>query len=281
LSSTPLERWELIKQALTVAITGESLTEWAATMSRSGIGAPGGFGSPDLAQAVLAGSLAREVLSELGADDDPLHRIPIDCALRCAQGTLRVSGSIGPVVGNTVFATHASRSRNHHLLVSWLHLLLLHTQHPETNWSAVVISRDISGEKLLSRTMTLHETADVAAAVTAITALWDQASQRPVPFFADLSATRLATLQPELPKWLTNKAKQTWEKGFSNRGERQTGHNPLFFDETFDQLIKQTDLDDWAQAVYLPMITSVDVVNTILKADDALAALANEVHQWA
>lgn len=130
-----LSRWAVGERLLQQHLHGHPLDVLAAAEWRRGALPPQALGQ------VVLDSIATEVTSVHQAAGTYLGLPPERHEVAVDLGSVRLSGSVGNVRGNTVLRVSFSRVAAKHRLQAWLDLLALTVAQPDRPWEAVTVGR--------------------------------------------------------------------------------------------------------------------------------------------
>jgi exodeoxyribonuclease V gamma subunit len=152
LDLAPLDLWRVSTDLLQhrrrlVGPWDESAIDaWEVVERRRGAVPPGVFGDDDLARAhQRVEALLGVVAGFFGPDLPEPEPVAVDVAVPVGAVDVRVVGQVPDVVGATVVRVSASSMKDHDLLVAWLDLALLGAQHPDVDWSCLLVARKGDG----------------------------------------------------------------------------------------------------------------------------------------
>ena len=242
-----LDGYEIRRRLLAAALAGDDVSTWVPHLRAAGDVPPLTHGDRALAEAVTE---VQAVLDMVTADGHaiPLASRTLAIALAADGERPRIEGDIVDVVGSTIVDARASSFKTAHLLDRIVDLTLAHIAHPDTAWSAVLYRR-AKNSKRARITVALRDPADALVLLDLLIEQRRRALTTPMPFFAELAE--------DLAAGRTGAASSTWTGRPEAPGERSRPWNRLFYDATFDELARSTDLRSPIDEVWTPIMSRV------------------------
>ena len=254
-----LDGYEVRRRLLAAALAGDDVSTWVPHLRAAGDVPPLVHGDRALTEAT---SEVQAVLDMLTADGHavPLERRTLAIALPADGERPRIEGDIVDVVGATIVDARASTFKMAHLLDRIVDLTLAHLAYPDTEWSAALYWRRTSSSKRARVTVALRDGADAPELLSVLLDQRRRALITPIPFFAELAE--------HLAAGNTSAASSAWTGRPESPGERSKQWNRLFYDATFDELVRSTDVRTPIDEVWEPIMSRVILGGDMASSDD-------------
>ena len=248
LSLGGLDAYALRDRVLAAALNDVDPADWGEYLRLAGDVPPGGYGTQALED---ASAEVAAIVDLLRADGNvlPLDRTTLPISIPAADGRGRIDGEVSDVVGTVIVDARASSYKAGHLLDRILDLAALGLTYPDVAWSALIYRRARSSSDRPRVQVALRDAEAAVTLIEIITRHRAQALTTPVAFFPDL-AEHLAT-------GAVGEAAKKWTGRDDAPGERSKPWNRLFYDHTFDELMRATDLYAPVNDVWAPIMRCV------------------------
>lgn len=255
-----LDGYEIRRRLLAAALAGDDVSTWVPHLRAAGDVPPLIHGDRALAEAV---SEVQAVLDMVTADGHPipLGGRTLAIAIAADGDRPRIEGDIVDVVGSTIVDARASSFKTAHLLDRIVDLTLAHLAHPDIAWSAVLYRRRTSSSKRARITIALRDSSDAPELLAVLLEQRRRALTTPMPFFAELAE--------DLAAGRTGGAATSWTGSPKAPGERSRPWNRLFYDATFDELVRSTDLRSPIDELWTPIMDRVVLGGDMATSDAA------------
>jgi exodeoxyribonuclease V gamma subunit len=248
LSLGGLDAYAIRDRVLAAALDDVDPTEWSEYLRLAGDLPPGAYGTQALEE---ASAEVAAIVNLLRADGIalPLDRTTLPISIPASGDVGRIDGEVPDVMGTVIVDARASSYKPGHLLDRILDLAALGVTYPDVAWSALIYRRARSTSDRSRVQVALRDAQAAATLIEIITGHRARALTTPVAFFPDL-AEHLAT-------GAVGEAAKKWTGRDDSPGERSKPWNRLFYDHTFDELMRATDLYAPVHDVWAPIMRCV------------------------
>jgi exodeoxyribonuclease V gamma subunit len=248
LSLGGLDAYALRDRVLAAALNDVDPADWSEYLRLAGDIPPGGYGTQALED---ASADVAAIVDLLRADSIvlPLDRTTLPVSIPASDSRGRIDGEVPDVVGTVIVDARASSYKPGHLLDRILDLAALGMTYPETNWSALIYRRARSSSDRSRVQVALRDSEAAATLIEIISQHRAQALTTPVAFFPDLAE--------HLASGAVGEAAKKWTGRDESPGEGSKPWNRLFYDHTFDELMRAADLDTPVNDVWAPIMRCV------------------------